>query len=106
MSKRIVFDKAYAGDASLIGKHKLMPDMVANRLISEGIAHEAGSAEDAKKKAAKENEAAVKRNAEKEAERIRYAHEGPKKESKKERKARKKAERKAAPEVLKAEGDK
>jgi hypothetical protein len=97
MSKRIVFDEPYAGDESVVGTSKLMPDPLADQLIANKMAHLAGSAEDAKAKAKADHEAAVKRNAEKEARALEYAKNGdPKPESKKERKAREKAERKAA----------
>lgn len=97
MAKRIVFDEPYAGDESVVGTHKLMPDPLADQLIAAGMAHLAGSAEDAKAKAKREAEAAAKRNAEKAAKALEYAKNGdPKPESKKERKAREKAERKAA----------
>jgi hypothetical protein len=67
MSKRIVFDEPYAGDESVVGTHKLMPDPLADQLIAAGMAHLAGSKEDAEAQAERDHKAAVTRTAEKEA---------------------------------------
>jgi hypothetical protein len=103
MSKRIVFDEPYAGDESVVGTHKLMPDPLADQLIAAGMAHLAGSKEDAEAQAERDHKAAVKRNAEKEAKALEYAKNGdpkhdasPVKETRKQRKAREKAEKAAA----------
>lgn len=76
-SKRVVYDKPVAGDASLVGTlSKPLPPMHADMLIREGYAHLAGSKEDAEAKAERDHKAAVTRNAEKEARALEYAKNG------------------------------
>ncbi len=65
MSIRLVLDKPYGEHAK--GSIKRFPNMVAMRLIKEGIGHEAGGKEDAEAKAKADHEAAVAANAERDA---------------------------------------